>query len=265
MTKEQYEQKKQARIERYKKRTENAKQASKEAYEESNRLASVIPMGQPILIGHYSEKSDRAYRARIAKKMDKFVEEKSKADYWKQRAEAAEKNNTISSDDPEAIQKLKAKINQLEFNQGFMKKINSAHAKYIKKQDESVLSEFDEKWQLKIKNYVPAYSWEKHPFPPYALQNNNQNIAACKKRLEQLERNQNQTSSEKSFGDIKLIENVELNRIQIKFPGKPDYNTRQTLKSHGFRWSPNEMAWQRHLNNSGRYSAEYVINKINQS
>ena len=29
-------------------------------------------------------------------------------------------------------------------------------------------------------------------------------------------------------------------RIQLLFPGKPDEQTRRTLKSHGFRWSPSQ-------------------------
>jgi len=31
------------------------------------------------------------------------------------------------------------------------------------------------------------------------------------------------------------------------------------LKSRGFRWSPRNEAWQRQLNNSGIYNAQYLI------
>jgi len=265
MTKEQFKAKKQARIDRLKTRAANAKQLSTDLFDQSSKMADCIPFGQPILVGHHSERGDRNFRAKITRKMDQACKAQDKAEYYEQKAASAENNRSISSDDPEAIQKLETKISQLESNQSFMKKVNNAHAKYIKNQDESVLSEFDEKWQLKIKNYVPPYSWEKHPFPPYALQNNNQNISACKKRLESLKQSQVTESSEKYFGDIKLIENADLNRIQIIFPGKPDQNTRTHLKNHGFRWAPSEMAWQRQLNNSGRYAAELVINQISKN
>ena len=58
------------------------------------------------------------------------------------------------------------------------------------------------------------------------------------------------------------VENVEENRVQIVFPGKPDYETRRLLKSNGFRWSRYNMAWQRHLNNAGRWAAERMTEQI---
>lgn len=45
----------------------------------------------------------------------------------------------------------------------------------------------------------------------------------------------------------------------ILFPGKPDASVRDLLKANGFRWAPSEGAWQRHLNNGGRYAASRVI------
>jgi len=265
MTKEQYEQKKQARIDRLNARAAKAEQASIDFYNESNKAVEHIPMGQPILVGHHSEKAHRNALQRSWNKMDKSVAESNKAEYYKEKAIAAENNNAISSDDPEAVQKLKEKIKELEKLQEHMRKVNKAHAKYSKTQDVSVLKEFNEYDKKRIMIYVPAYSWEPHPYAPYQLSNNNANIRTCKKRLEQLEANQNQESSEQQFGEITLIENVELNRIQLKFPGKPHYETRSKLKSYGFRWSPYNMAWQRHLNNSGRYAAESVIKAINQA
>jgi hypothetical protein len=58
--------------------------------------------------------------------------------------------------------------------------------------------------------------------------------------------------------DLRIIENPEIDRLQIVFPGKPDEETRKSLKSYGFRWSPSEGAWQRQLSNSARYAAEQV-------
>jgi hypothetical protein len=46
------------------------------------------------------------------------------------------------------------------------------------------------------------------------------------------------------------------------FPGKPDEHTRRLLKANGFRWSPSQGAWQRHLNEAGRWAAERVMKAI---
>ena len=98
-------------------------------------------------------------------------------------------------------------------------------------------------------------------FPSYSLQNNNGNMHRVRERIEQLKQAPTETKSQ-SFGDIQVVENVEENRLQIIFPGKPSAEVRQILKSHGFRWSRYNTAWQRHLNNAGRYAVDCVMKKI---
>ena len=73
-------------------------------------MSRVIPFGQPILVGHHSEKSDRAYRGRITNKFQKSFEESEKAKKLKGRAFAAENNTSISSDNPNAVELLKEKL-----------------------------------------------------------------------------------------------------------------------------------------------------------
>ena len=58
---------------------------------------------------------------------------------------------------------------------------------------------------------------------------------------------------------VKIVENLEINRLQIFFPGKPSAEMRDKLKRGGFRWAPTEGAWQRQLNNSARYAADYAL------
>lgn len=43
-------------------------------YSSATDMASVIPMGQPILIGHHSEKRDRRYREKIHDTMGRSVD-----------------------------------------------------------------------------------------------------------------------------------------------------------------------------------------------
>ena len=80
-----------AKLERFEQYSTNAAKRAEDARETSDKMASFIPLGQPILVGHHSEKRDRSYRAKIWAKMDKSVEESKKAKYWGQRAEATQR------------------------------------------------------------------------------------------------------------------------------------------------------------------------------
>lgn len=84
-----------------------------------------IPMGQPLLVDHHSYKSDKNYRDRTWGKMEKSFEAGKKADYYRSKAEAAENNSAVSSDDPEAVTKLKEKLQQRQDLQSHMKKVNA--------------------------------------------------------------------------------------------------------------------------------------------
>ena len=53
---------------------------------------------------------------------------------------------------------------------------------------------------------------------------------------------------------FKVVENTEIMRLQLFFDGIPEAETRNILKSNGFRWSPSNKAWQRLLNDNARYS-----------
>lgn len=261
---ENYEERKQERIERYKERAEKAKKQSQDLGKQAREMASVIPFGQPILVGHHSEKRDRNFRDRIHRKQGKSIEASKKADYWERRADSAEKSHSISSDDPEATQKLKAKIAQAEKLQETMKEANQIIRKKITDEE-------------KVKLLVDRFDWMDEPkawkllrpdfcnrvgFAGYQLTNNNTNIRRMKQRLTELESRIGQETKEKEHEGFRVVENVEENRIQIIFPGKPEEEIRRTLKYHGFRWSPYNMAWQRHLNNAGRFATEQVVSKL---
>ena len=56
-------------------------------YDRYKGISSAIPLGQPILVGHYSEKYHRKDLERIRKHQAKYVEAKEKAKYHKERAE----------------------------------------------------------------------------------------------------------------------------------------------------------------------------------
>jgi len=80
-----------ARVERFEARAEKKENESQSQYERSHNLVSVIPMGQPILIGHHSERGHRNLLKKADNAMRKSCEADEKAKYYKGRAEASKR------------------------------------------------------------------------------------------------------------------------------------------------------------------------------
>ena len=104
-----YYERQEARRERYELRAERARQESDAAARQAEKMASIIPMGQPILVGHHSEGRDRRYRARIGQTMDKAISLDKKAAYYEEKAECVGQSG-ISSDAPDALERLEKKL-----------------------------------------------------------------------------------------------------------------------------------------------------------
>ena len=207
-----------------------------------------IPFGQPILVGHHSEQRDRNYRKRAGAKIDKAMHERDKASYYEDRARAAENNTAIYTEDPEAIIKLKEKIEKAEKVQEIMKAANKIVRKKSLSDDEKIIeiSKIDGISESKAKELLMPDFCGRFGFPDYALTNNNANIRRMKQRLIKLEKISTQETTEIKIGEVTIRDNVEDNRVQIFFLGKPSEEIRSFLKTNGFRWSRFNAAWQRH-------------------
>ena len=99
-------------------------------------------------------------------------------------------------------------------------------------------------------------------FPDYMLANNNANIRRLEGRIKSLQKTKSQGTRESENKFFKVKENVEAMRIQLFFERKPEPEVRDILKSNGFRWAPSVGAWQRQLNNNGKYAVERVIREL---
>jgi len=256
-----YEERKQSKIERMQERAAKATDESNKQYEKAQRIGEMIPFGQPILVGHHSEGRHRNHLKKIDNAMRNSIEASNKAKHYANRARFAESNKAISSDDPEAIQKLKGKVAKTEEKQAAMKIINKGYKAFTKNPEADLVKLGLTAEQINaVKTYAPRYSYDTKPFPAYSMTNNNANIQRMKKRIETLSREyQRQEAPQQISGEgWELVENADENRIQFLFDGKPEVEIRSELKHNGFRWSPRNTAWQRQLNNAGRYAAKRV-------
>jgi len=216
-----------------------------------------IPFGQPILVGHYSEKGDRNYRRKAGGSIDKGFALQKQAGEAAARA-ASVGTAGISSDNPDAIEELQAKLAKLEALQARMTAAN----KLVRKGDVAGLAVLMGSEAIAAQLMQPDYCG-RLGFASYQLTNNGANIRRIKDRIAHLGREATRQPSETLHNSgVRMVENVEENRVQLFFPGKPDEATRAMLKGRGFRWSPMEGAWQRQLNNGSIYAARNILESL---
>lgn len=254
-----YAERQAAKKERLEAAAHKASTEARAASEAASRKASVIPFGQPILVGHHSEKRDRNFRNSITKGFAKSFELSKKAEYYEQRA-AAVGTGGISSDDPEAVAKLKDKLAKLERDQDIMKKINS----FVRKNNQSGVEALGYTAEQAAAFLKPDFCG-RVGFPAYALTNNNANIKRIKDRIAELSKIAERvaTAIEKEGNGYKYKEDSDENRVMFFFDVKPNKDIRELLKSYGFKFSPSRNnAWVRQLNANGIYAGKTVCEKL---
>jgi hypothetical protein len=246
----EYESKREARAERYRELAAKAESESNRQFESAHERIAMIPPGQPILLGHHSQRRHERALEKHDADMRKAIEAQEKAEYYRRRAEAAASNKAIFSDDPNAAEKLEDKIKRLEERQQMMKRANAL----VRKGDREGLLEMGFSEEDADKLIKPTEHWRDPGFASYQLSNNNANIRRLKERLKQVQKAANEATREWPIeGGIRIVDDVEANRTRIYFPGKPAEEMRRELKSAGFRWSPTEGAWQRHRSTKALY------------
>lgn len=157
------------------------------------------------------------------------------------RAHAAEVSTAVSSDDPDAVVKLREKLVKLEELRGRMVEINK----------ELRASKDDVGVAARLRLTVEQVARLREPdelgrvgFPDYKLTNTGNEVRRLKKRIEELEaKAAREVPDPETIGLVRIVE--EENRVQIFFPDKPSEDMRRRLKQSGFRWSPTAGAWQR--------------------
>ena len=160
----------------------------------------------------------------------------------------------ISSDDPQAVEKLEAKLAALEKHQELMKAANSATRMKAPPPGEATLAELGDTPEDIAKLREPDFSG-RIGYPAYLLQNNNANIRRIRGRIEELKKRSENTPEGWEFDGGRVVMNTTENRLQIIFDGKPDADVRTELKGEGFRWAPSQGAWQRQLTDNAMRAA----------
>lgn len=220
-----FEQKQEDKRERLQQRAAGKRAESDRRFGAARATADAIPFGQPILVGHHSEKRARRDADKIHNNMRAGVDAAKEAESLEQRA-AAVGTGGISSDDPDALAKLDAEIAEAERKHGVYKAGRKANPDL---------------------------------FPAYVLTNSSARIRAMKKRRENLAAKRADVTSERVVNGVRIVDNVEDNRLQLFFDGRPADAVVDALKRNGFRWTPSLECWQRHRSTQATYVADKLV------
>ena len=131
-----YEERRKQKSERLRARAA-AKRAERDVLLERTRSLAEAMNGQPILIGHHSEKRHRRDIARMDRDIHKMCELDREAARFEDRARAAESSTAVFSDDPEAVCKIKEKIASRERYREKCKAINAILRRAKRKSDKT--------------------------------------------------------------------------------------------------------------------------------
>ena len=99
-------------------------------------------------------------------------------------------------------------------------------------------------------------------YPSYKLTNNNAMIRSTKQMLEHVKVLNKQITTEQVVKGVRIVDNVEDNRLQFFFPDKPEKEIRELLGANGFRWTPSLKCWQRFRVKNPEYYIDLITSKI---
>lgn len=258
-----YAERRAARIERLQNAAARVTAEGNARIETASSRANQIPLGQPMMPGHHSYKRDRNFRDKIAAGFDKGFGLLKEGRELERRAEAAEENTAISSDDPEAIDKLKAKLAEEEAAHAATKAGVARARKALRSAGAG-------------RPGLPRAEWpaalEAAKVPPAIISsilvcgwipsvtNGGANIRRIKERIAHLERRAATPTPppEEHPGGVTIEESE--NRVRIYFSGKPPGAVRELLHARGFKFARTEpgMPWQRFAGNGAWYAARDV-------
>jgi len=226
----------------------NAAARSNQRYESARQATEGIPFGQPILIGHHSEKRHRNALKRQDNHMRKSCEESDKAKHHQGKAHglADQLDRTIFSDDDDAIQQLEEKVKGLEAERDRAKITNAAWRKAGKPKADNALGwakiaailgvEPESFTDLRLAQARDGCG--RSPYPPYVGQNLSGNIKRCKDRIAQIKYKNEKAAKAEQAGGVMLEHQTVMGKewTIVTFAEKPEYSLIKILKAAGFYW-----------------------------
>lgn len=206
----------------------------------ASAIADHIPMGQPILVGHHSERHARRDAERIGSNMSRGCEEAQLSEHHAARADGIQRqlDRSIFSDDADAIERLEEKAADLDWQANASNKINAAWRKTKGQPMEARIAALvsagmvSEKTAKAIASTMAVCPWMDKPLSTTGLR---AEARRCRQRVEEIKRLQAKTAKAEVAPNGVLL-TVADGFCNVTFAEKPEREVLDALKAAGFRW-----------------------------
>ncbi len=219
-----------------------AKTRSDRHFNAARESTAMIPMGQPILVGHHSEKRHRAVLKRSDRNMQAGHETAELAKHHASRADgiASQLASSIFSDDVDAIEALETRIAEREAERARWKAYNVSCRKG--KPDPTLLDDEQKEGLSSIVHHAPYQLHKNGAAPAYVSANLSGNIRSDRERIKTIRRRAERAQSAADAGGVLIKEDSAPagscghGYCSVTFAEKPERETLQALKAADFSW-----------------------------
>ena len=160
----------------------------------------------------------------------------------------AEKSLSYVMPKESVLDSASAQLKTAERYQVFMKAANDLYRKNELDELKSLFVTFYANESEAIHNYnkrfVVPNCFGAFGFEGFELTSNNNRIKVLTVKVVTFEK---AATAEQKLNGLEIVRNLQEDRLQLLFAGKPEDEERALLKSNGFKWSPRFKAWQRQL------------------
>ena len=214
----------------------------------ASAIADRIPFGQPILVGHHSEKRARRDAEKIHTNMDKAVEEHKLAQHHEQKADglARQLAKNIFDDDPDAIEQLEARIaariaageKAKAINKAWRKGMASVGSQAARAEQLGAAATYVESLGLldEAECGLAVYRMTLAPWlkSPFSTTGTSQGVRADRERIEAIRKQRERAALAEASPTGVLVQGEAW--VRVTFPEKPAREILNALRSAGFQF-----------------------------
>lgn len=201
--------------------------------EAAREINDAIPFGQPILVGHHSERRMRRAYERRDEHMFAWLHLNERA--AKQEAAAVtiieQAERSAYTDDDDALEKLQARLAEAEARRERLKAYNARFRRTGRPDTDGLTPEDVEDLRMTIR-----YGQSNGEFPSYVFSNISSQIQRLKKRIQEVAAYQQQAAAASSSASGCTIARTDDGRLRLTFTEKPRRDVIDALKAARWMW-----------------------------
>jgi len=157
-----------------------------------------------------------------------------------------ERRKPICTADPQAIEKLADRLQELQELRNDMK---NANALWRKTQRKKAAEAADEQTsELFIQGYRASNQDDTEPYSSLDLDYNYYEIMKARSRMKEIVHLRGMDYFGWEFDGGKAVANYDTNRLQVFFDGELTESQKYRMNHYRFAWNPSALAWERKLN-----------------